>query len=352
MPDGPVVILGAGAVGSYVGGLLTAAGREVVLIDTWAEHVDTIRKEGLTLDTPEGTLVAKPQAWHLGEISRLRRLEPAAALLTVKLYDTEWSAVLLATWLPPAVPVVTLQNALVEEIVARAVGWGRTLGAVGTGLDVALIGPGHVRRTRQRRCGAAAVFKIGEMHGRRTPRAEQLATLLGLVDQAEVTTDLWTVRWGKLCANAMTTGLSGLTGMSLKAVYTSEATRRIAVTLASEALAVGAALGFESPTIFGLPGEVWGAAATGDEPALVRAMKAMRDQAATMTEGGMSGTLQDLRRQRPTEVEFFNGFIAREGERLGVPAPTHARVAALIRKVESGHRTISADALAEIGFQS
>ncbi|MGE0315375.1 MAG: ketopantoate reductase family protein [Lautropia sp.] len=343
--DGTIVVLGAGAVGCLVGGLLAEAGRHVVLIDGWAEHVEAIRARGLRLDTPEGERVARPQAWHLGEASRLRRLAPKVAFLTVKLYDTDWSARLLANWLDPAVPVVSLQNALVEEVVARAVGWGRTLGAIGGGLDVAMVGAGHMRRSRRCRSGDAITFKVGEMNGRRTPRAAQVAALLDEVDRAAVTTDLWTERWAKLCANVMTTGLSGITGSSLKAVYTSERAARIAVHLAAEALEVCAALGFERPSIFGLDPGHWRAAAGGDTAAMTRAVGTMAAQAASMTDDGMSGTLQDLRRQRPTEVDYFNGFIAREGERAGVAVPLNARLAALIREIERGERAIAADAI-------
>ena len=346
--DGPVAFLGGGAVGSYVGGLLAASGVEVVIIDGWPEHVDAIRNQGLKVIAPEGDELVRPEAWHLGEAERLRKLAPAAAFLAVKLYDTEWSARLLANWLPAGVPVVTLQNALAEEIVARIVGWGSTLGGIAGGLDVALAGPGTVRRARRRRASASPVFKIGEMHGRVTPRAERLAALLDRVDRAVVTTDLWRERWEKLCANTMTTGLSGLTGLTLREVYTRDDTRAIAIRLGAEALAVGAALGFEPPSLFGVPSGIWQAAAAGDAGARVRAMEALRAQAATMTEGGRSGTLQDLLKKRPTEVEFFNGFIAREGDRIGLPVPAHAIMAAMIREAERGRRAIGLDALPEI----
>lgn len=346
--DDPVVFLGGGAVGSYVGGLLAASGVEVVLIDGWPEHMEAIRARGLTIVSAEGETVARPEAWHLVEAHRLRRLAPVAAFLATKLYDTEWSAKLLAAWLPPAVPVVTMQNGLAEEIVARAVGWRRTLGAIAGGLDVSLVGPGTVRRSRRRRASSSAVFKVGEMHGRVTPRVEHLVALLDRVDRAAATTDLWRERWAKLCANAMTTGLSGLAGLSLRKVYTQEDTCAIAVKLGAEALAVGAALGFGTPALFGIAGEVWHAAAAGDATAHARAMEAIGAQTGPMTEDGMSGTLQDLLRQRPTEVEFLNGFIAREGKRIGLAVPTNAAVAEMIREVERGERAIGSDALPQI----
>jgi 2-dehydropantoate 2-reductase len=349
---GRIALLGGGAVGSFVAGSLAAAGHEVVLIDGWPEHVAAIRADGLLLATPEGEQRTQPDAWHLGEAHRLRSLDIEVAFLTVKLYDTDWAAALLANWLPPSVPVVTLQNALVEERVARAVGWGRVLGAIGSGLDVLLAGPGEVRRSRRRGAAGGAVFKVGEVHGRSTPRAERIAALLSAADNAAVTTDLWTERWSKLTANTMTSGLSGLTGFSLKQVYSRDDTRRIAIRLGAEAIEVGETLGFRLQKLFGeLPG-VWRRAAAGDAQAEMAALAAMAEQAASMAEGGMSGTLQDLSKGRPTEVAFFNGYIAEEATRLGIPAPTHARMAALIAEAERGRLPLDPGNIARIAGQT
>lgn len=337
-PPGPAVLLGGGAVGSYVGGMLAAAGVKVVLIDGWPEHVEAIRARGLSIASPEGETIAHPEAWHLADAWRLRGARPEVAFLAAKLYDTDWSARLLAQWLPAEVPVATMQNALAEETVARAVGWGRTLGVIAGGLDVAMSGPGSVRRSRRR--GTGTVFKVGELHGRPTPRAQALAALLERVDHAKVTTDLWRERWLKLCANCMTTGLSGLSGLSLRDTYSRPDTRAIAIRLGAEALAVGRALGFDAPALFGLPAQAWQAAASGEPEAFAQAMEALRIVADTMTADGMSGTLQDLRKGRPTEVEFFNGYIAAEGERAGVEVAGHAAIAAMIREVEQGQRPI------------
>jgi 2-dehydropantoate 2-reductase len=202
-----------------------------------------------------------------------------------------------------------------------------------------MAGPGVVRRAA-RRGAAGTVFKVGELHGRRTPRAERIAALLSAVDASAVTTDLWTERWAKLCANTMTTGLSGLTGLSLIEVYTRVDTGGVAVRLAAEAIALGEALGFRLEKLFGIPPRVWCDAAAGTGAALTAALNAMAQQAASMVEGGMSGTLQDLQKNRPTEVDFLNGFIANEAARLGLAAPTHARIAALIREAERGRLTI------------
>ena len=91
-PAALAVFLGGGAVGSYVGGMLASAGARVVLIDGWPEHVEAIRARGLAIASPEGEIVARPEAWHLADACRLRGLQPGSRFLAAKLYDTEWSA--------------------------------------------------------------------------------------------------------------------------------------------------------------------------------------------------------------------------------------------------------------------
>jgi 2-dehydropantoate 2-reductase len=340
---GPIVFLGAGAVGGYVGGMLSLAGEEIILLDPWPAHVDAIRAGGLKIETPEGTHTVKPQALHFSEAQTLRHRPVRFAFLTVKLYDTDWAATLLADVVPRA-PIVTLQNALMEERVARIAGWTRTLGAIAGTLDVSLDGPAPVRRTRTRG-GAKPVFKVGEMSGRETPRVQALAALLAQVDTAAVTTHLWDDRWAKLCANTMTSGVSGISGLSLLDVYGREDTRRIAIRLGSEAVALGAALGFHLDALFGLPPERWRAAGAGDRVAIDETMAALAAQTATLMGAGPAGSLQDLSKGRRTEVDFFNGYIAAEGAAHGVPVPTHAAVAAMVRKIEAGEMRPAAEHL-------
>jgi 2-dehydropantoate 2-reductase len=331
---GPIVILGAGAVGSYVGGMLSLVGEDVVLLDAWPDNVEVIRRDGLVIEAPEGERKARPRAMHLNEAHDLRRAATGLAFLCVKLYDTAWAATLLADVVPEA-PVVTMQNGLVEETVARLVGWNRTLGAVGGTLDVALVAAGRVRRSR-RRGAKAPVFKIGELGGRASPRAEAIAALLQQVDTAVVTTQLWDDRWEKLCANTITSALSAATGLTMQEVYRREDTLRLAVRLGGEACAVGRLLGFAPKAVMGLAPERWEAASGGDRTATAEVEAALSSHSATMVEGGRSGTLQDILKGRRTEVEFFNGYIAERARECGTGAPTHAALATLIRRMEAG----------------
>lgn len=331
---GPIVIMGAGAVGSYVGGILCAIGEDIVLIDSWPDHIEAIRTNGLIVETPEGTIEARPRALHICDIHQLVRQPAEVAFLCVKLYDTAWAATLLRDIVPIA-PIVTMQNGLVEEDVARIVGRDRTLGAIGGTLDVALTAPGTVRRAR-RRGAKKPVFVVGELSGAKTPRLQAIADLLAKVDTTTVTSHLPDARWAKLVANTMTTGLSAVSGLTFLDVYRREDTRRLAIKLAAEALAVGHRLGFGLYPIFGVAAECWQAAGAGQPEAIAAAMNAMANQSGSMVEGGVSGTLQDLTKRRRTEVDYFNGYIAQQGSACGVDTPTHAAIATLIRRMETG----------------
>src|SRR5437763_55142 len=77
-------IIGAGAIGCVVGGLLTKAGRDVTLIDQWPEHVETMRRQGLRLSGTCGEHTVKVKALHLHEAVALARV-------TTNLFGERWS---------------------------------------------------------------------------------------------------------------------------------------------------------------------------------------------------------------------------------------------------------------------
>jgi 2-dehydropantoate 2-reductase len=141
---GPVVrvaIMGAGAIGGYVGGRLAEAGAQVTLIARGA-HLEALRTNGLTIESPEGRL-------HLPTISATA--DPAAAgpvdlvLFTVKLGDAEAAAAAIAPLLGEATRVLTLQNGIDSKaILERHVGAGRVAAGViylGAGIEK----PGVIR---------------------------------------------------------------------------------------------------------------------------------------------------------------------------------------------------------------
>lgn len=345
--SGSIAIIGAGAVGSYIGAMLSLAGEDVVLVDGWPAHVEAVRGGGLRIEGPDGTHETGVRILHLGEIHQLRRAPPRLVVLCVKLYDTEWAATMAREILAPGVPLLTVQNSLVEETIARIVGWRRVLGGIATGMNVELAEPGLVRRGGPR-FGGAAVFKVGELNGRLTPRIDEIVGLLAKVDVAKPTDDLWNDRWLKLAINAMVSGLGGLANLPIDEVHRRPEARAVGIKLGAEACEVGRALGFDPGPMFGIAPERWIAAGRGEAGALGDVEAAFAAQAQNVKPGHPSGTLQDLLRGRRSEVDYFNGFIADRGEEVGVAAPAHAAAARIIRNIEAGRARPDPANLAEL----
>ena len=102
--DKRIVVVGAGAIGGYTGGNLAHNGFDVTIVDPWPEHVEAIRRDGLSLEgiTPEESVVAHPKMLHLTELQHLAKERPIdIAFISVKSYDTEWAATMIRQYLAP-----------------------------------------------------------------------------------------------------------------------------------------------------------------------------------------------------------------------------------------------------------
>src|SRR4029453_7705382 len=195
---------------------------------------------------------------------------------------------------------------------------------------------GHVMRTRQAGGSTYTIFRVGEVHGRITPRIQDIVRMLSVIDSAKAPTNLWGGRWGKLTQNSMGNGISACTGMNSRAMTEWETSRRLSIRLAGEAIKVGQALGYEMETISKMPSEKWVAASESDPAALEEIEGVMLDGMKRMTEEGRPSTGQDMVKGRRTEIEFLNGLVAAKGEEVGIPAPTHAALTEVVKRVERG----------------
>jgi len=351
-PAGPgrgpprIAIVGAGAVGAWVGGCMALAGHDVTLIDPWPAHVAAMNRDGLRLTDADGERRARVLALDICNVQSLNRRPVDIAFICMKLPDTAWATELIRPCLADRGFVVTMQNGLVEETVAGIVGWSRTLGAIASTISVELVAPGHVERTQRAGGDAYTVFRVGELHGGITARAEAVAAMLRSCDSARVTGNLHGERWAKLVANTMSTAVCGISGLSLSEIVEHPGARALQIRLAGEAIRVGRALGYHLEPVRGLAADTWAAAAEGDARALEQCEAALRAGNARRTgAGGRSGTAQDLAKGRWPEVEHMNGCVARLGREAGLPATTHERVTALVIDAARGDLVPGIDAL-------
>jgi 2-dehydropantoate 2-reductase len=337
-----IAVIGAGAVGGYAGAHMTAAGHDVTLIDPWPEHVDRMKAHGLEIYgmTPQERLSVRVNAMHLTEVQNLSKQQPVdIAFVAVKSYDTVWATTLIRQYLSASGCVVSMQNCINEERVAAVVGWGRTLGCIVTGgVGVDLYQPGHIRRGYAKRADITS-FYVGEPSGRITRRAQEIADILSSVDASKATDNLWGERWTKLCVNGMRNGVSAATGMGGNARDNHPAVRRICIQLGGEAVRVGQKLGYRLGKVGALPFETLAKAMEGDAPAYAEIERLMTEGGAGQAERSdyqRPSMAQDMEKGRRTEIEFMNGFIASEGARVGVVAPTHEMLTRQVLRVERG----------------
>src|SRR5471032_1826107 len=316
-----IAVVGVGALGGYVGGNLAHAGEDVTLIDFWPENIETIRKNGLELDgvTPEEKFtVRNAKTMHLTEMEALSRQKPIdIAFVSMKSYDTEWATQLIKQYLAPDGYIVSLQNCLNEERIAGVVGWGKTVGMVASLISVDMYEPATIRRTVAKGGDKHTVFRVGEVHGRITKRVEELRDMVGRIDSAKTTTNLWGERWSKLCQNGMKNGVSAATGLTGRDCDANDAIRRFSIKLGGEAVRVGQALGYHIEKIGKMEPETLAKAGEGDKGALDEIESILRpgsninpNPRADIQRPSMA---QDIRKGRRTEIEFMNGYIAGRG---------------------------------------
>jgi 2-dehydropantoate 2-reductase len=334
-----IAIVGAGAVGGYAGAHMVQAGKDVTFIDPWPAHVEHMRAHGLRVtharDVPEFTVPVR--ALHLTDAQQLAMETPIdIAFVCVKSYDTAWATTLIAQYLAPGGYVVSLQNCMNEETVAGVVGWGRTLGCIASSITVNLPEPGHIHRGAAKGGAAHTVFRTGEVHGRITERAEEVRRLVGYSDSAKVTANLWGERWSKLVANAMQNGLSASTGLPGAQIVATEPLLRFSLRLGAEAIRVGQALGYSLEEVLHLPPETVARAGEGD-PEAVGIATAQRHKDMARVSGEQRPSMgQDMVKGRRTEIEFLNGYIVREGAKVGLAARANAALTDIVTRVEKG----------------
>ena len=318
-----IVIIGAGGIGGFVGGMLSRGGHEVTLVDQWYEHICEIQKNGLKIKTQSEKLLAKPRALHISELQQECRVFDAA-FIAVKSYDTEWATMLIKNYIKKEEGFfVDFQNGINDERVASIVGAEKALGCV-VSIGAACYEPGEVIRTDDYPLG----FKIGEHDGSKSERATRIVEMLNYIADSKVTTDLWGDRWSKLMLNCMTNALAGLTGYSTSEVRTIAAARRVGIQLGAEVARVAMALGHKLQPISGVdPEEVINAAEGKNIEVLEHAMLEAARRAGTDARPSFG---QDVLKKRRTEIEFLNGYVSQKGREINIPTPFNDTIVKIV----------------------
>jgi 2-dehydropantoate 2-reductase len=310
-----VAILGAGAIGAYVGAALARGGSEVALVARGA-HLAALRENGVKVLSPRGDFHVHPVATddpaEIGPVD--------VVFLGLKAYSYASSGPLLAPLLHDGTAVVAAQNGVPWWYFHRHGGPydGRRIEAVDPGgatsaaipperaigcvvyCSTELEAPGVVRH------GEGTRFSLGEPDRSRSERCLRLSEALvagGL--KAPVEADLRDEIWIKLLGNAVFNPLSVLTRATLGAMCRNPRTRELARAGMEECLAIANALGAH-PQIE-IERRIAGAEAVGEH---------------------RTSTLQDLDAGKRLELDALVVAVVELAELTGTPTPTLQALAA------------------------
>ena len=301
-------ILGAGALGCAMGGVLTEAGHEVWLINRNPDQVEAMTRRGLILRTGgvDRTVAvrAATMAQPVGTVELV--------IVLVKSFHTAEAMQAAMSLLAPGTTVLSLQNGLGhEDVLAGIVGRERLL-AGKTYVGGTQLAPGHVI--------AGTVNKltlIGEPDGGVSERVQRIAALFNQAGlETTVSDHIMDSIWDKLLVNVATGALSAISRLPYGLLYQSPELQACGVAAVAEAMAVarasGITLGIAEPV------DAWHMAGAGLPFEFKPSM------------------LQSLEKGSVTEIDFINGAVVRQGEKLGVPTPVNRTLVACIKGIERG----------------
>ena len=325
------VVMGAGAVGCWVGGMLARAGHHVVFVGRGGT-LAALRRDGLSLSDLDGLRVrVAPQDLQLAESAAQAAQGAQGAhgavapivLLCVKGRDTRDAARALGAVFPPGTPVVSLQNGVdnPDRIRDGAPSLQAIAGMVP--FNVARSAPGAFHRATS-----------GEIVVQGAPAARRLAdALVAAGVAARIADDLAPVQWGKVLLN-LNNPVNALVGRPLREQLADRDARRVLALLQDEALDAMRAAGIRPAAIAGVP-PAW-------LPRILRLPNALYGLAARRSlridPHARSSMLDDLEAGRPTEVDDLCGAVVRLAQAHGRDAPANRAMVGLIEEAGRGTR--------------
>jgi len=320
-----IVIVGAGAIGGYIGAWLTRVGADVILFARGA-HLRAMQERGLSVISPDGNFHVNPRiAEDLASIGTAD-----VVFLGVKAHSLTALAPRLPALLGPDTVIVSMQNGVpwwyfqglggewdgfrLERVdpggvVASAIDPRRILGSLAY-FSTDIVEPGVIHHTEGNR------ISFGEPDGSRSERSRQIAeALIAAGFRCPITPRIRHEIWVKLLGNVAFNPISALTGGTLEELVRHPSVSCLVRDVMRETEAVAAKLGIELPV--SVEQRMAGAAKVGAHK---------------------TSMLQDYETGRPMEIEAVVGAAVELGERLNVAMPSTRAVYACAKFLDE-HRT-------------
>ncbi len=321
-----VAVIGAGAIGGVTAAFIAEAGYDVQLVCKHTQKAKQFKSEGIHITGVRGDRYVKLNA--VAEIEDIAD-KPDIALIVTKAYDMPDAARRLLPFLKEDSLVVSMQNGICIEALSDIVGAHRAVGCV-VGWGSTMLPDGTLNMTSE------GDFVIGGIVS--GIDLSVLARVLDSVVPTHISEHIVEDLYSKMIVNACITSLGVLSGLYLGQIMKKRSAREIFLSIIREAMAVAGAMKLSIPPYGGKL----------DYLSLIRGNSALdhfRQHLMIRIIGFKyrrlkSSSLQSVSRGKPTEVDYFNGYIAKKGAETGVPTPVNTRIVQMIKEIEVGKRKI------------
>jgi len=304
-----IAIMGAGALGCYIGGRLIAGGNDVSFVARGAQ-LSALRGQGLRIESALGNLAIE----RISATADPNEIGPVELVLfLVKLYDTDVAARALVPLLGPDTSIISFQNGIDawQRIGAHA-GSGRVIGGVAR-LPCALAEPGVVRHS-----SGFANLQFGEFNGAASDRGGAIERILNVGGlEARAVSDIDAQIWEKFVMLSTLSGMTGLTRLPIGPILADD----LCAELYRRALEEAALVAVKKCST--LPDDVAG-----------RQMEFSRALPPTVK----ASMLDDLEQGKRLELNDLSGAVVRLGRELGIDTPVHATIMAALQPFVMGGR--------------
>lgn len=334
-----IVVIGAGAIGGITAALLKKAKHDVTLVCKHQDIATLVSGRGLHITGVLGDMHVPVHA-----VAAVEELKGKfdIALIATKAYDMPEAARHLLPFLTDQSMVFSLQNGICTDALATVVGRERTVGCV-IGWGATMLAPGELEMT------STGDFIIGRIEGDQNT-LEPVKTILSDVMPTIVSSNILAELYCKLIINSCITSLGAICGLKLGEMMKRRQARKIFLAIIAEAMAVAKAMPLTIPPFGGKL----------DYYRLMRGKTIFSNLRRHLTirvvgikyRNLTSSSLQSLHRGRPTEIDYFNGYIAAKGQELGVPCPINQRLTEMVKAIEGRKRSIKEENLYDPAFMS
>jgi 2-dehydropantoate 2-reductase len=327
--DFSLLVVGAGAVGGITASLLKKNGINVEIVCKYDDYAMLVSEKGINVKGVCGDFTVKIPAY--ASISQVKEQKDIVLLATkaTEMYkaSNELKAVIKENGY-----LISMQNGICEDDIASIIGKNKVIGCV-TGWGATMDSPGNLIMT------STGDFILGYPEKDPDDFLNTVSDVLSYVVPVRTTGNIMGHLYSKLIINSCITSLGAVCGLYLGKMLSIPKIRRIFIEIIREAMIVADGMNLNV--------EIFGGRMDFEKFLKGNGLVSdIRRHIVIMVIGNKykrlkSSSLQSLERGKPTEIDYLNGYIVRNGSNLGLPTPVNEFIVNMIHEIENNTRTIS-----------